>query len=254
MSLRKDKSSEKNKAFMRLALELANQNKGLTGLNPSVGCVVTYKDEIISYGKTDINGRPHAELVALKNNKINFKNSNMYVTLEPCIHYGKTPPCTNIIIKKKIKLVNYSIEDFDKRTAKKTKGVLKKNNIMAKIGLIKNEANQFYKDYKFSKFNNIPYVTGKLAVSKNNRIYLFKKKITNEHSHKVSHLLRYRNQAILTSYKTINSDNPNLNCRIQGLEKFSPVKFIIDKDLKTKINSKILKLNSNKTYIYILFY
>ena len=77
MSLRKDKSSEKNKAFMRLALELANQNKGLTGLNPSVGCVVTHKDEIISYGKTDINGRPHAEVVALKNNKINFKNSNM---------------------------------------------------------------------------------------------------------------------------------------------------------------------------------
>ncbi len=177
MSLRKDKSSEKNKAFMRLALELANQNKGLTGLNPSVGCVVTHKDEIISYGKTDINGRPHAEVAALKNNKINFKNSNMYVTLEPCIHYGKTPPCTNIIIKKKIKLVNYSIEDFDKRTAKKTKGVLKKNNIMAKIGLIKNEANQFYKDYKFSKFNDIPYVTGKLAVSKNNKIYLFKKKL-----------------------------------------------------------------------------
>ena len=250
MSLRKDKSSEKNKAFMRLALELANQNKGLTGLNPSVGCVVTHKDEIISYGKTDINGRPHAEVVALKNNKINFKNTNMYVTLEPCIHYGKTPPCTNIIIKKKIKLVNYSIEDFDKRTAKKTKSVLKKNNILAKIGLIKNEANQFYKDYKFSKFNDIPYVTGKLAVSKNNRIYLFKKKITNEHSHKVSHLLRYRNQAILTSYKTINSDNPNLNCRIQGLEKFSPVKFIIDKDLKTKINSKVLKSNLNKTYIF----
>ena len=117
MSLRKDKSSENNKAFMRLALELANQNKGLTGLNPSVGCVVTDKDEIISYGKTDINGRPHAEVAALKNNKINFKNSNMYVTLEPCVHYGKTPPCTNIIIKKKIKLVNYSIEDFDKRTA-----------------------------------------------------------------------------------------------------------------------------------------
>ncbi len=250
MSLRKDKSSEKNKAYMRLALELASQNKGLTGLNPSVGCVVTHKDEIISYGKTDINGRPHAEVAALKNNKINFKNSYMYVTLEPCIHYGKTPPCTNIIIKKNVKLVNYSIEDFDKRTAKKTKNVLKKNNILARIGLIKNEANHFYKDYKFSKFNDIPYVTGKLAVSKNNKIYLFKKKITNEHSHKVSHLLRYRNQAILTSYKTINSDNPNLNCRIQGLEKFSPVKFIIDKDLKTKINSNVLKPNSNKTYIF----
>ena len=250
MSLKKDKSSEKNKAFMRLALELANQNKGLTGLNPSVGCVVTHKDEIISYGKTDINGRPHAEVVALKNKKVNFKNSNMYVTLEPCIHYGLTPPCTNIIIKNKIKSVNYSIEDFDKRTAKKTKTVLKKNKIFVKIGLCKKEVYEFYKDYKLSKSNGIPYITGKLAVSKNNRIYLFKKKITNEHSHKVSHLLRYRNQAILTSYKTINSDNPSLNCRIQGLEKYSPVKFIIDKDLKTKINSNIFKSNSKKTYIF----
>ena len=83
----------------------------------------------------------------------------------------------SIIIKNKIKLVNYSIEDFDNRTAKKTKNVLKKNNILAKIGLIKKKVNQFYKDYKFSKFNDIPYVTGKLAVSKNNRIYLFKKKL-----------------------------------------------------------------------------
>ena len=250
MSLRKDKSSEKNKAFMRLALELANQNKGLTGLNPSVGCVVTYKGEIISYGKTDINGRPHAEVIALKNNKINFKNSNIYVTLEPCTHYGQTPPCTNIIIKNKIKTVNYSIEDFDKRTAKKTKYVLKNNSILTSKGLLKNKVKEFYKDYKFSKLNHIPYITGKLAVSKNNRIYLFKKKITNTYSHNVSHLLRYRNQAILTSYLTINSDNPNLNCRIPGLEKFSPVKFIIDKNLKTKVNSNIFKLNSNKTYIF----
>ena len=100
MSLRKDKSSEKNKAFMRLALELASQNKGLTGLNPSVGCVVTHKDEIISYGKTDINGRPHAEFNAL-NKRTNFKGSNLYVTLEPCTHFGQTPPCTNLINKKK---------------------------------------------------------------------------------------------------------------------------------------------------------
>ena len=99
MSLRKDKSLEKSKPFMKLALELAKQNKGLTGLNPSVGCVITYKDEIISYGKTDINGRPHAEKKALNNSNKYFKNATMYVTLEPCVHYGQTPPCTNIIIK-----------------------------------------------------------------------------------------------------------------------------------------------------------
>ena len=126
MSLKKDKSSEKNKAFMRLALELANQNKGLTGLNPSVGCVVTHKDEIISYGKTDINGRPHAEVAALKNNKINFKNSNMYVTLEPCIHYGKTPPCTKVIIQSGINEVLYPINDIDSKVKGKSFEILKK--------------------------------------------------------------------------------------------------------------------------------
>ena len=100
----------------------------------------------------------------------------MYVTLEPCIHYGLTPPCTNIIIKNKIKSVNYSIEDFDKRTTKKTKTVLKKIKFLLRLVCVK-EVYEFYKDYKLSKSNGIPYITGKLAVSKNNRIYLFKKKL-----------------------------------------------------------------------------
>ena len=250
MSLKRDKSSNLKKQFMKLALDLAIQNKGLTGLNPSVGCVLTDKDEIISYGKTDYNGRPHAEVVALNKDLKNNKKTKLFVTLEPCVHYGKTPPCTNIIVKKKIKSVNYSIEDFDKRTKSKSKNVLRKNNISSNVGILKNDVSKFYKEYKFSKLKNFPYVSGKLAISKNNRLYLFKKKITNEHSHKVSHLLRYKNQAILTSYKTINSDNPNLNCRISGLEKFSPVKFIIDKDLKTKLNSKVFSRNSTKTYIF----
>ena len=81
MSLRKDKSSEKNKAFMRLALELANQNKGLTGLNPSVGCVIVKNNRIISIGQTGYNGRPHAEHNAILNCSENLKDSKMYVTL-----------------------------------------------------------------------------------------------------------------------------------------------------------------------------
>ena len=171
MSSKKDKSNNLDKYFMSIAMNLAKERIGLTGLNPSVGCVIVKNNKILSFGQTGFGGRPHAETIAIKKCKKNdLRSSSIYVTMEPCTHYGKTPPCTNIIIKKKIKLVNYSIEDFDKRTAKKTKSVLKKNNILAKIGLIKNETNQFYKDYKFSKFNDVPYVTGKLAVSKNNRI------------------------------------------------------------------------------------
>ena len=107
MSLKKDKSSNLKKKFMKLSLDLAIQNNRLTGLNPSVGCVLTDQDEILSYGKTDYNGRPHAEVVTLNQDFKNNKKTKLFVTLEPCVHYGKTPPCTNIIVKKKIKLFNY---------------------------------------------------------------------------------------------------------------------------------------------------
>ena len=88
--------------------------------NPSVGCVIVKNDEIISIGQTGFNGRPHAEFNAIKNSNENLEGSKMYVTLEPCNHYGKTPPCTKEIIKNKIKEVIYSIEDIDKKVKGKS--------------------------------------------------------------------------------------------------------------------------------------
>ena len=88
--------------YSDLAFNLAEKNLGKTSKNPSVGCVIVKDDTILSSAATSVNGRPHAEFNAL-NKKINFKGSNMYVTLEPCTHYGLTPPCTNIIKKKKVK-------------------------------------------------------------------------------------------------------------------------------------------------------
>ena len=111
--------------------------------------------------------------------------------------------------------------------------------------LLKNVTKNLYKNYIYTKKKKLPYITGKLACSADFYIYKKKKNITNEYSRKVSHLLRYENQAILTSYKTINNDNPKLNCRISGLTKFSPTKIILDKDLKINLNSYILK---NKTH------
>ena len=96
----KNNSISKNSHFLLLALEQAKINLGSTKTNPSVGCVVEKNGAIISSGHTSLNGRPHAEFNALNKN-INFKNGNLYVSLEPCSHYGITPPCTNIIIKKK---------------------------------------------------------------------------------------------------------------------------------------------------------
>ena len=113
----KNKLSSIESHFLSLAFEKAQINLGSTKRNPSVGCIVEKNGAVISSGHTSINGRPHAEYNAL-NKAQNFKNANLYVTLEPCSHYGVTPPCTNLIIKKKIKKVVYSSNDFDFRSKK----------------------------------------------------------------------------------------------------------------------------------------
>jgi len=245
MSLKKDRINSFDNKFMRFAINLAMNQRGLTGTNPSVGCVIVKDKKIISYGATSLNGRPHAETIALQKCKNKSSESTIYVTLEPCSHHGKTPPCTNSIIKSKVKKVCYSIEDSDLRSFNNSKKILKSKKIIVKSGLLQSDTKKFYKNYDYIRKHKMPYVTGKLACSSNFYILKNKKPITNEHSRKVSHLLRYRNQGILTSYKTINSDNPKLNCRIKGLEKFSPTRLIIDKNLKIKINTYIIN-NSNK--------
>ena len=252
MSLKKDNFSSFDKKNMRFAINLAKNQNGLTGTNPSVGCVIVKNKKIISYGVTNLNGRPHAETIALNKCRTNSSNSLIYVTLEPCSHHGKTPPCTNAIIKSKIKKVYYSIEDSDLRSSNNSKKILNSKKISIKSGLLKNETKKLYKNYNYIRKNKMPYVTGKLACSSNFYILKNNKPITNDHSRKVSHLLRYQNQGILTTYKTINSDNPKLNCRIKGLEKFSPTRIIIDKDLKLKMNSNIV--NSSIKYNTIIFH
>ena len=176
MSTRKDKFNQRDRFFMNLAFNLARDRSGLTGENPSVGCVIVKNDKVISLGQTGINGRPHAEYNAIKSCKYNLKDAKMYVSLEPCTHYGKTPPCSNFIIKSKIKEVIFPIIDVDKRTQSKSFKVFKDKNIKVKSGLLKNEANKIYKSYIHNKNKKLPFVTGKLAVSKDNFIFSRNKK------------------------------------------------------------------------------
>ncbi len=147
MSLKKDNFSSFDKKNMRFAINLAKNQNGLTGTNPSVGCVVVKNNKIISYGVTNFNGRPHAETIALNKCRKNNSNSSIYVTLEPCSHHGKTPPCTNAIIKSKVKKVYYSIEDSDLRSFNNSKKILKSKKISTKSGLLKSEAKKLYKNY-----------------------------------------------------------------------------------------------------------
>ena len=176
MSLKKNKFNYKDKHFMKLALSLAFDRVGLTGENPSVGCVIVKNNEVISTGQTSINGRPHAEYNAIKSCKKKLRGSKMYVSLEPCTHLGKTPPCSNIIIKSKIKEVIFPIEDVDNRTKSKSFKIFKEKKIKVKCGLLRKYAEKIYESYICNKKKKLPFVTGKLAISKDNYIYSKKKK------------------------------------------------------------------------------
>ena len=241
-----------HKYYLDLAFQLAEKNLGKTKLNPSVGTVIVKNGSIISSAVTSVNGRPHAEFNALKKGN-DFQGSSLYSTLEPCTHFGLTPPCVNIIVKKKIKNVYYSFEDPDNRTYKKAKKFFKDKKINTKIIKSKNYKN-FYSSYFKNKKFKLPFISAKIAISKD--YYTINKRykwITNEHSRKVSHLLRSQNDCIFSTSKTINKDNSLLNCRIEGLNYFKPDLFIIDLKLKLKKKLLINKIiDKRKTFLITL--
>ena len=253
MSSEKNRFNLKDRLYMGLALSLAQSREGLTGINPSVGCVIVKDDEILSIGQTGFGGYPHAEYNAINNSCTDLEGSKMYITLEPCNHYGKTPPCTKEIIKNRISEVFYSIEDIDKKVKGKSYKILKNKNIIVEKGLLAKNIKAFYFPYFYNRKNKLPYVTGKIAVSKNNLIYSKgKKKITDIHSDQLTHFLRYKNDSLLVSYKTITKDNPKLNCRLKNLIKFSPKRIILDNNLEMKTNSYIFKSSNKKNTL--IFY
>ena len=173
----------------------------------------------------------------------------MYVTLEPCAHYGVTPPCTNIIKRKKIKNVYYSFNDPDRRTLNKAQKILKEKKILLKKVNIKD--NNFYKSYFLNKQKNLPYLDAKIALSKDSfSINNQSKWITNYRSRLVGHLIRSKYDCIISTSKSINKDDSLLNCRIEGLNNNTPDLIIIDRNLKLKKKLKLYKLSKKrKTYI-----
>ena len=239
---------------MNLALQEARKILGNTKENPAVGCVLVKNNIIISAGYTSINGRPHAEQNAINFSKQSVKNSHLYVTLEPCSHYGKTPPCVNAIIRNKVKKVFFSVKDPDYRSYDKSTQLLRNKGISVSVGLLSKKIELFYKSYFKSKKTFLPYVTCKLAISRDFfTINKSKKKwITNRFSRGRVHLMRSNHDCVITSSNTAIKDNPRLSCRINGLESRSPSKIILDNKLKIKINSNIVK--EAKIYNTIIFY
>ena len=238
---------------MDLALQQAHINLGSTSENPAVGCVITKNNNVISVGCTSTHGRPHAEYNAIKNSKINLKDSEIYITLEPCSHFGKTPPCTNLILKKRIKKVFYSIKDPDKRSFNKSYKNLTRKKITVNSGLVSKKVNSFYKSYIKFKKHKLPFVTLKIAISKDYfTINKNTKWITNKFSRGRVHLIRSKNDCIITTAKTVLDDNPLLTCRIDGLFFKSPARVILDRNLTIPLSSNIFKESSK--YKTIIFY
>ena len=175
----------------------------------------------------------------------------MYITLEPCSHYGQTPPCVKNIIQKKIHKVIFSINDIDKRSKNLAHKQLKKANIDVKKFIFKEFAKKFYNSYFLQSSKQSPYVDVKLAISKDYLTINKKKRwITNSNSRKVANFLRSKYDCILTTSETINCDNSMLNCRIESLENKSPAVIIVDRSFKVKKNLKIFKDNSREIFIF----
>ncbi len=236
--------------FINLAFNIARINLGKTKKNPSVGCVVVKDNSVISSGVTSVGGRPHAEFNAVKGKK-DISGADFYITMEPCTHYGLTPPCTNLIEKTKFNRVYFSFYDEDIRTTKKARNILIKKDI--KVIRKKTKLfNDFYNSYFLSKKKSLPQIDAKIAFSKD--YYSISKKsrwITNDQSRKRVHLIRSQYDGILSTSKSINKDNALLNCRILGLNNTKPDLIIVDVKLKIKLNLKIFNKRNKRKIIII---
>lgn len=229
--------------FMQLALALGRRGQGRTWPNPAVGAVVVKDGVILGRGWTQPGGRPHAEPVALQRAGATAKGATLYVTLEPCSHHGKSPPCANAIIAAGIARVVSAIEDPDVRVAGQGHARLRDVGIKVDVGLCRDEAARAHAGHFLRVREQRPYVTLKLAVSADSRIAAAGRKpvqITGEAANARVHLLRAQNDAILIGIGTAMADDPMLTCRLPGMERRSPVRMVLDRALRLSGNSRLV--------------
>ncbi|HAJ80155.1 MAG TPA: bifunctional diaminohydroxyphosphoribosylaminopyrimidine deaminase/5-amino-6-(5-phosphoribosylamino)uracil reductase RibD [Fibrobacteres bacterium] len=208
--------TENDKKYMAVALKLAEKAKGRTFPNPSVGAVVVANGAIVGRGSTAVCGGPHAEKTALKKAGNMSFDASLYVTLEPCDHFGKTPPCTDAIIKAGIKKVYVAHIDPNPVVCGRGIRKLRKNGIKVYTGLLKNEAAALNEDFFWSIVKKRPWVTLKLALTWDGRIadnFGKSKWITSFSSRTFVHELRRRHGAVAVGAKTLLNDNPKLSVR-----------------------------------------
>jgi diaminohydroxyphosphoribosylaminopyrimidine deaminase/5-amino-6-(5-phosphoribosylamino)uracil reductase len=228
---------------MRAALALARRGLGNVWPNPAVGCVIVKDGRVVGRGWTQPGGRPHAETEALHMAGELAQGATAYVTLEPCAHHGKTPPCAEALIKAGIARVVAALEDPDPRVSGGGLKLLRDAGVEVSSGLLADEAGEVNAGFLMKMRNNRPLVTLKLATTLDGRIASHKgesKWITGEAARAFGHVLRAENDAIMVGSGTVLADDPELTCRLPGLGERSPVRVVVDGRLRLPLTSKLV--------------
>ena len=237
---------------MALALKLSKLGQAGVGANPMVGCVISMDDKIIAKDFHHQYGQEHAEINALNQIGHKAENCKLYVTLEPCSHHGKTPPCINAIIKAGIKKVYVATLDPNPLVSGSGVKLMKENGIDVEIGLLENNAIEVNRGFFKRMKTGLPFITSKIAMSLDGRVAMRSgesKWITSEASRADVQILRSQNQAILTGSGTILNDNPMLTVRNKKLQS-KPLRVIIDSS--NSITDKSLNIFSSDSETLIL--
>ena len=227
--------------YMRRAMELAERGVGFTNPNPMVGAVIVKGGKVIGEGWHERCGEWHAERNAFKNCTVSAEGATMYVTLEPCCHYGKTPPCTEIIIEKNIKKVYVGSMDPNKLVAGKGVKILEENGIEVECGVLKDECDKLNEVFFHYITNKTPYVVMKYAMTMDGKIACENgdsKWVTGEKARETVQNMRKKYMGIMVGINTVLEDNPMLNCRIE--ENVDPIRIICDSNLRIPFESNIV--------------
>lgn len=228
---------------MRHALRLAERSLGSVAPNPAVGCVIVSPDgRIVGRGRTQKGGRPHAEAVALEAAGALARGATAYVTLEPCSHHGQTPPCADALVAAGVARVVVAVEDPDERVNGGGVARLRAAGIAVDVGVLGQDAADLNRGFFLRVKEGRPLVTLKMAQSLDGRSASSSgesKWITGPEARAYGHLLRARHDAILVGIETALADDPELTCRIPGLEARSPLRVVLDTRLRLTEWSKL---------------
>jgi diaminohydroxyphosphoribosylaminopyrimidine deaminase/5-amino-6-(5-phosphoribosylamino)uracil reductase len=236
-------SAEADHRFMQLALALGRRGLGNAWPNPAVGAVVVKDGVILGRGWTQPGGRPHAETEALKRAGRAARGGTMYVTLEPCSHHGKTPPCVDAIVRAGITRVVAAVEDPNPEVAGNGYAKLRERAITVDTGLCAEDAAHDLAGHIRRMRDGRPNVMLKLAVSSDGKAGAAGRKpvgITGEESRSIVHMMRAQSDAIMVGVGTVLADDPHLTCRLPGMMERSPVRVVLDARLRVPLSTSVI--------------